>query len=421
MKKNKLLIILLTNILFSSCSFSSSSTSYSSSSNSTSSSSYSSSVRVSSSNESYSSSEEETNLNTLKLTSLVSGNYAENFDVGTIDKVSFSYYRASRFLNGVVTLKPQYNLFDIDKLNGALLNNTPIYGMKKIEINYLSKTTSSKAKIYYSNDRSYNNFIELDASSTYLTSTFTLNGNFFKIETGDAELEIKSMNIIYDGKVTSYTNYDYDYSDDYYRLNPSTYAGTLISGVSKVTVPMSVTKKDDGYVINETKTYTYYNYEEVIKNASLAYEVALTDPIDIANYYIAFNEYPVNYVPKTYYSDATSYFKEKTRCVSYYSRTNGYATSVPYRIYENNKPRYYELDIALDSKYSASNRGVGRLVVFITGFNATNYNNSNVALYTDDHYQTFSEYLNTGVFGARFNAENSYLVNTTWKNVITLN
>lgn len=420
MKKNKLLIILLTNILFSSCSFSSSSSSYSFSSSSTSSSSYSSSS-ISSSNESYSSSEEETNLNTLELKSLVSGSYAENFDVGTINKVSFSYYRASRFLNGVVTLKPQYNLFDIDKLNGALLNNTPIYGMKKIEINYLSNTTSCKAKLYYSNDRSYNNFVELDASSTYLTYTIPVNGNFFKIETGDAELEIKSMNIIYDGEVTSFDNYDYDYSNDYYRLNPSTFEGTLISGVSKVTVPMSVTKKDDGYIINETKTYTYYSYDEVIKDASLAYEVALTDPVDIANYYIAFNEYPVNYVPKTYYSDATSYFKEKTRCVSYYSRTNGYATSVPYRIYQNNKPLYYELDIALDSKYSASNRGVGRLVVFITGFNATNYNNSNVALYTDDHYQTFSEYLNTGIFGARFNAENAYLVNTTWKNVITLN
>lgn len=420
MKKNKLLIILLTNILFSSCSFSSSSSSYSFSSSSTSSSSYSSSS-ISSSNESYSSSEEETNLNTLELKSLVSGSYAENFDVGTIDKISFSYYRASRFLNGVVTLKPQYNLFDINKLNGTLLNNTPIYGMKKIEINYLSNTTSSKAKLYYSNDRSYNNFVELDASSTYLTSTIPLNGNFFKIETGDAELEIKSMNIIYDGEVTSFDKYDYDYSNDYYRLNPSTYEGTLISGVSKVTLPMKVTKKDDGYIINETKTYTYYSYDEVIKDSSLAYEVALTDPVDIANYYIAFNEYPVNYVPKTYYSDATSYFKEKTRCVSYYSRTNGYATSVPYRIYQNNKPLYYELDIALDSKYSASNRGVGRLVVFITGFNATNYNNSNVALYTDDHYQTFSEYLNTGIFGARFNAENSYLVNTTWKNVTTLN
>ncbi len=404
MKKNKLFIILLTSVLFSSCSFNVSSLPISSSST-----------------ENVSSSENESNLNTLKLKSLVSGSYSENFDVGTIDNVSFSYYRASRFVNGVINLKPQYNLFDIDKLNGALLNNTPIYGMKKIEINYQSETTSSKAKLYYSDDRSYNNIIELDASSSYLTSTYSISGNFFKIETGDAELDIKSLIVTYDGITTTYSNYDYDYSNDYYRLNPSPYVGTLVSGVSKVTMPLKVNKTNEGYEIKETKTYTYYSYEEVIKDSSLAYEVALTDPVDIANYYIAFNEFPCNYVVKTFYSDATSYFKDKTRCVSYYTRTNGYATSVPYRIYNNNKPLYFELDIALDSKYSASNRGVGRLVVFINGFNALNYNNSNVALYTDDHYQTFTEYLNTGEFGARFNAENKYLVNTTWKNVITLN
>ena len=39
------------------------------------------------------------------------------------------------------------------------------------------------------------------------------------------------------------------------------------------------------------------------------------------------------------------------------------------------------------------------------GFDYKGYDNSIVALFTDDHYASFSEYLNNGTWGDRFNAE----------------
>ena len=108
---------------------------------------------------------------------------------------------------------------------------------------------------------------------------------------------------------------------------------------------------------------------------------------------------------KKQYQTAYGIFKENTRCVSNYSRTDGYARSVPYQTGSNGKPLYYECDIALSSSYSSSNRGTGRLVVWVYGFNETNYDDSIVAVYTDDHYASFSEYLNNGTWGDYFNAE----------------
>ncbi len=444
MKINKLLLVLFTSIVsLTSCSIVPHSSSNSANSNSSFSSNEESSSKLSSSEESSvkpssssntsssssssissSTSIDYSKLETLTLKSLVSGNYAENYSSTKVDGYYFTSYRASKFVNGVATLKPGTNIFDIESLNGALLNENAIYGIRQIQITYQSKTTSSKVSLSYGDSLAYGNKIYLDAASSYVTNTYQISGNFFKIETGDAELDIKAVVIYYDGIRVTYPSYDYDYTTSYYRLNPTTYKGSLVSGVSSIEVPTKVEKTTTGYNILETKKYTYYDYDEVISNKSLCYEIALTDPMDIANYVIAFNAFPVNYVVSTNYSTATSYFKEKTRCISHYSRTNGYATAVPYAIYENNKPLYYELDLALTSSYSSSSRGTGRLVVFMKGYSTSKtnkYDSSNVALYTDDHYQTFSEYLNTGVFGPRFNAENSYLVSTTWKEVPTLN
>jgi hypothetical protein len=447
MKINKLLLVLFTSVIsLTSCAI----VPHSSSSKESSSSSSSSSEHISSSNQSSnsclsssyyatssgkesvssssayssSSSEDYSNYKTLTLKSLVSGSYSENYDSYSVDGYNFAYYRASKFVNGVATLKPITKVFDISEINGSLLNENAIYGMKQIQITYQTKTTSSKAKISFGDNMSYGSSILLDASSSYVTNTYTVNGNFFKIETGDAELDIKSLIVTYDGVSRSYSKYDYDYSNDYFRLNPTTYSGTLVSGTSSIDVPTKVEKTSTGYNILETKKYTYYEYDEVISNKTLAYSVSLTDPMDIANYVIAFNSFPVNYVVQSNYSTATSYFKEKTRCISHYTRTNGYATAVPYAIYSNNKPLYYELDLALKDNYSGSSRGTGRLVIFMKGYSTSKtkgYDSSNVALFTDDHYQTFSEYLNTGSFGPRFNAENSTIVSTTWKEVPTLN
>lgn len=53
---------------------------------------------------------------------------------------------------------------------------------------------------------------------------------------------------------------------------------------------------------------------------------------------------------------------------------------------------YYECDIDLDGTYNKSNRGVCKVVVWFNGFSADGYDESPVAVYTDDHYATFQEY-----------------------------
>ena len=51
---------------------------------------------------------------------------------------------------------------------------------------------------------------------------------------------------------------------------------------------------------------------------------------------------------------------------------------------------------------------------------ATGYDDSIVTTYTDDHYKSFSEYLNTGKFSKNFNAE-SNCTSYKWGAPITLN
>lgn len=108
---------------------------------------------------------------------------------------------------------------------------------------------------------------------------------------------------------------------------------------------------------------------------------------------------------KSNYASAFSLFGNDARCVSTYERTDGYATAIPYQIGGSGKPLYHELDVALETSYSSNNRGVGRVVCWQYGFDASGYDSNPVAVYTDDHYATFQEYLNTGVYGTRFNAE----------------
>jgi hypothetical protein len=66
---------------------------------------------------------------------------------------------------------------------------------------------------------------------------------------------------------------------------------------------------------------------------------------------------------------------------------------------------YYEFDVALDGTYDKDERGVGRVVSWANGWDAEGYDGAPVSVYTDDHYATFQEYLNTGEFGERFDAE----------------
>ena len=78
-----------------------------------------------------------------------------------------------------------------------------------------------------------------------------------------------------------------------------------------------------------------------------------------------------------------------------------------------------EFDIAIDSSYNNSSRGVARVVAWKYGFSATGYDSNPVCTYTDDHYATFMEYNNLGGWNKRFDAQQMFtLVN--WKNAVNL-
>ena len=144
----------------------------------------------------------------------------------------------------------------------------------------------------------------------------------------------------------------------------------------------------------------------------------MTSPMDVANYYSIFREFPANYVTSGNYSEAYDIFGNNTRCVSTYTKTNGYATKVPYY---GSTPRYHEFDIALDDTYSSSNRSVGRVVAFETGLSPVNYGNGShiVCYFTDDHYATFQEYNNLGEFLPRFSVERT-IAGRVWGEPITI-
>ena len=319
---------------------------------------------------------------------------------------TFQFYRAHKSLSTSLTsIFPKENYVNVDSLSGAVYNKTPIGGIVALEIEYKS---SDGLKVKYGDNRQ--EMVEEILPSHSSMEAYTLeidDSAYFSLETIDKTVIINSINIVYKDSAIDPNSAEY-YSrvnEHEYRLNPVTYEGTLVSGESYVDVPIDVTYTNGTYTINETKRYTYYSYQDVASNPSLASKAAYTNPTDVANYFIAFKTYPANYVAKKSYSSAYSIFYENTRCVSSYNRTDGYSTSVPYKANSSGKPVYYECDIAMSNDYSSSERGVGRVVLYEYGFNVEGYDKSIVALYTDDHYASFSEYLNDGTWGERFNAE----------------
>ena len=328
------------------------------------------------------------------------GNYVSYTD----SNVAFQFYRATRNQSTTLTsIFPKEKYVNADSLNGAVYNKTPIKGIVSLEIEYKSP---DGIKLY--TGKSKNNMEEtiLPACLSMGVANIDVDmANFFSIETIANTVVIDSINVNYSNIDTGVKETYENCNNDKYRLNPITYEGTLVPGVSYVDVPIDITVEGESYTVNKTKRYTYYTYNYVVNNPSCKEDAIQVEPMDVANYFIAFKTYPANYVAKKSYSSAYSIFYGNTRCVSDYSRTNGYATSVPYRASSSGTPHYYECDIALSSSYSSSNRGVGRLVVWEYGFNATGYDTSIVAVYTDDHYASFSEYLNNGTWGDRFNAE----------------
>jgi len=333
-----------------------------------------------------------------------------NYDTTYVDVYQFAHYRVSEadYSSYAMKLIPYVSNIDDTSLPGMIYNIDPILGIEEINITYNSDSSSLNPILRYGNDKSLSNSVEFPASINENTHSIKIdNANYFRIETNDSILHIKDIEIKYSNG-NDLSSFEYISSgENNFRINPTRFVGDLVSGESCINIPVSVTRIEDHFIINEFKKYTYYSYEHIVNTPSLAKDAAYTTPEDVSAYYVTFGTWPANYVTKKNYSTAYALFGEDTRCVSTYTRTDGYARYVPWNSMPNeSKPRYHELDIALDN-YSNNNRGVGRVVVWEYGFNAEGYDNSPVAVYTDDHYATFQEYLNTGIFGNRFNAEMS--------------
>ena len=352
------------------------------------------------------------------------GNYGTSY----VNDFEFGYYRLYRpsVYSDLKFIPYLRNTFD-GTIGAALYNNTPIKGITNFTIIYRTNLTSGASPIlYYGEDKLRPLEVALPLSSSYTEFNFDVdpNVNYFNLVTSEAELYLNSFSVTYrDTGVVPFVNY-FGAGSDLYRLNPVTSTGLLYEG-KQVTVPINVSTSSSGYTVLASKTYTYYSFDYIEANEYLFNDVsefAYTDPVDLAAFFNAFKTYPANYVPIGSYnfSRAKSVFGSDARQVSYYTRTDGYARSVPWSsVPGKNYPAYYELDLDLDGAYYGGSRGVGRLVCWEYGFDAAGYDTAPVSVYTDDHYETFAEYLNTGYFGERFNSS-SNRTNYVWSAPITL-
>ncbi len=337
-----------------------------------------------------------------------------NYGAYTYDDIDFEYYRAYRESDdSLMNLMPLTTVIGYETLPGCLYNVEPIYGIDSIEITYQS---SSDGYLYTGDDR-VNGMTQqtIPASAAGQTLSFTVDDdNFFTITCGDSDLQIISLTISYSNEVVAYDSEQLQSGTSSYRFNPVVYTGELVDGVSTVTVPTLVELVGGQYTVIDSKEYTYYSYDYVAASPEYADAAAMTDPMDVINYYQAFGQFPANYVAKNFNDGATptdfdtvsGVFDDDTRYVSRYSGIYGYALYVPYSTHNSDTPYYYEFDIALEASYwENGTRGVGRVVAWEDGWDGDSYNNAPVCVYTDDHYATFQEYLNTGCFGPRFDAE----------------
>ncbi len=354
--------------------------------------------------------------------------YAKNYSYSTgnyFNADSISIYRGVLIVStDLVDLigMPDYDEFtDIKPLPSSIYNNKKFIGIGYLKITYKS---IESAKLYYSLDKSYNHSYELDKTTGYITKEFNLSkASYFKIDAGKSMLYIKSIELSVDENDYNETTLSYTG----FRVNPKEYdMNNLVSGVTKRSIDI-LEYKDNNYFVKDTLEYIYYDRDDAYYILSsdnvdddLYSKMVLTNPVDVANYYLLFNDFPVNYYDKSdatelYYDD---FIKDDLRCVSEYSRTDGYVKSVPMN-YNNGAIKYYELDIKLEDGYEPTNRGVGRIVIFTNGFKGNGYDDSPVIVYTDDHYITFNEYNNAGSFINRFNAQ-GVPTPYSWTNINTI-
>lgn len=370
------------------------------------------------------------NTDTIKLNSYtfsLNGSYQTgNYELVYRSPYTYGAYRMADYYGNMGILY-DHLLEGDNSLRGALWNEDAINGIYSLEITYES---------YYGIKVSYGNTMSCLTSETLpshvVSDTETViikrRAPYFKIETNGSDAYIESINIVVDNDWDEKAKNIAEVTTGK-RIEPTVFNGALMDGVSQVTMPTKIDVKGSTYTVLETKTYTYYSWDYVSDHYDRLdlSKVAMTDPVDVANYYIAFREIPANYGYKGDFdgdiwtvSQARSIFHSDARQISSYTRTDGYAQSVGWRKHSGSYPLYYEFDIDVDGNYSSS-RGVGRVVMWVDGFN--DYGQYPVATLTDDHYCTFQEYLNCGQWGQRFDAQlekTGTRVNRDWKKLETI-
>ena len=352
----------------------------------------------------------------------VSITISKNYDTGSYgNSGDFEYYRAVETTGYICKLIPLMRQDCCEEtLGGALYNIDPIKDIDHITFTYKTSGSGSRScKLYYGeNDYDDYSYV-ITSSSSNKETTIDLSSkdvNYFKFDSGDLTLFLQSVTVYYSGLNTTHgSNFTYKTTGtNEYRIAPNTYNGTLIDGVSYVDVPTSFDTTTS--TVLSTKRYTYYSYEYVYEHPEVVSNATMTSPVDVCNYFQAFGCAPANFgakgtvnplkdgksIPSV--SEVDELFGSDARTISKYSKTTGYATSVPYY---GSAPTYYELDIDTNGQYRTSSRQVGRIVAWATGFKGSDYGYGSqiVCTYTDDHYATFKEYNNYGGFLSRFNAE----------------
>lgn len=345
------------------------------------------------------------------------------YDTGNYDTSGdFEYYRAVKetgYLCKLIPLTPQPGCEPT--LDGALYNINPIKDIDHITFTYKTSSSSgsSSPKLFYGENSYGSGSVSINYSTSIKETTIDLSSydvNYIKFTCGDSTLYLKDITIYYSGLNTTHgSSFVYQTTGvGEYRIAPTVYSGTLIDGVSYVDVPTSFDTST--CTVLSTKRYTYYSYEYVSSHMDVISDATITSPVDVCNYFQAFGCAPANFgakgtvnplkdgksIPSV--SEVDALFGSDARCISQYSRTTGYATSVPYY---GSTPTYYELDIDTNRQYGTSSRQVGRIVAWATGFKGSDYGYGSqiVCTYTDDHYATFKEFNNFGGFLSRFNAE----------------
>lgn len=279
----------------------------------------------------------------------------------------------------------------------SMIYNTDAYkGIYEYQIEYKSDTG---IRLTYSKDRSYSNEVILGKTSGFMTVTVKTDLHcLFRISAIDTEALIKSVKLYYNNEGSDYDATYMSYST--YRLDVPYKNFDNIAEGEKRSMPTKVSYQNGQVKVIKSKEYTYHSYDYLRTNQNEARDICYIDPVDVANYYMLFRDFPLNYQDQR----DGSVPSDMVRAQSAYTRQNGYALSVPFKNVKGFV--YFELDIDNTGRYKPTKgRGVGRLVVWEKSFDFDEYNDHPVIVYTDDHYKTFREYMNDGTFGPRFNAE----------------